>query len=272
MRGFPVQENDFIQFNMGLDLRVSSLSLALAYGLFDRLDIGVAIPIVFTTVRGNSQAQIVPFGGPPATNCFGGTPDDPVLASDPRFVEGSASGIGDIAVRLKVALTESQSARLGMIAEARFATGSEEDLLGSGAFAFRGLGIISTTFDTFSPHANLGYLHRSGDLQNDGVLVTAGFDQVLAPWVTLAVDLVSQFQVGDRKLQIPGPVVIESPYRRVIEATTVPDIRDDLIDASVGFKFVTPAGVTLVANSAWPLNRGGVRPHVLWTVGLEYTF
>jgi len=27
-----------------------------------------------------------------------------------------------------------------------------------------------------------------------------------------------------------------------------------------------------VANSAFPLNRGGMRPDVLWTLGVEYTF
>jgi hypothetical protein len=25
-------------------------------------------------------------------------------------------------------------------------------------------------------------------------------------------------------------------------------------------------------NGAWPLNRGGLRPDVLWTLGLEYNF
>ena len=28
----------------------------------------------------------------------------------------------------------------------------------------------------------------------------------------------------------------------------------------------------LVANTLWPLNRGGLRPNALWTAGLEYNF
>jgi hypothetical protein len=32
------------------------------------------------------------------------------------------------------------------------------------------------------------------------------------------------------------------------------------------------AGITLVANTLWPLNRGGLRPNVLWTAALEYNF
>jgi hypothetical protein len=35
---------------------------------------------------------------------------------------------------------------------------------------------------------------------------------------------------------------------------------------------MTGSGITIVANSIWPLNRGGLRPNVLWTAGLEYSF
>ena len=32
------------------------------------------------------------------------------------------------------------------------------------------------------------------------------------------------------------------------------------------------AGLTVIANTLWPLNRGGLRPDVIWTAGLEYNF
>ena len=37
-------------------------------------------------------------------------------------------------------------------------------------------------------------------------------------------------------------------------------------------KLTIPRAVTFVANGAFPLNRGGMRPDVLWTLGAEYTF
>jgi hypothetical protein len=164
---------------------------------------------------------------------------------------------------VKFALAEYESAQLAMLGEACFATGSKENFLGSGDFAFRGLG-------DFSPHANVGYLYRAGDQQNDAVLATAGFDQVIASWATLAVDLISRFQTGDRSLDLPDPVLVEEPFLRLIDATTIPDTRDDIIDGSIGFKFATPSGFTLIVNSIWPLNRGGVRSNVVLTAGLEY--
>jgi len=78
--------------------------------------------------------------------------------------------------------------------------------------------------------------------------------------------------VGTSPLQVPAPVVIESPYRRVIRTTTIPDRRDDLVNASLGVKLTAAAGLTFLANGEWPLNRGGLRPDIIWTLGMEYNF
>ena len=134
---------------------------------------------------------------------FGGTPDDPILTAT-RFVRGSATGLGDVDARVKVNLRRAEPLAVGVLADVRFPTGSDHDLLGSGAFAARGLAILSAHFGDFSPHANVGYLYRGGEFETDAVLGTLGFDHLLAPWATLAVDLISQLQVGDSPLQVPG--------------------------------------------------------------------
>ncbi len=271
LQGTPVLENDFIQMDLDLDINVRAISFVVTYGLLDRVDIGVALPIITTSLRGRSEAQVVPFGGPQAAHFFAGTFTNPDLFAS-RFVEGSATGIGDLAVRAKVAVSEAQRAKFAVMADARFATGSEEDLLGSGNFALRGVGILSAQFGAFSPHANLGYLYRAGSLTNDAVLATAGFDQLLAPWATLAVDLISELQVGTNRLRLPGEVVIQEPFRRTIEPSNIPNTRDDIVNASLGFKFLTSAGVSIITNTIWPLNRAGLRPNVVWTAALEYGF
>ena len=71
-----------------------------------------------------------------------------------------SSGLGDVSARLKVNLREAEPVSVAVLAEGRFPTGSEEDLRGSGAVALRGLAIFSARFDTFSPHANIGYQYR----------------------------------------------------------------------------------------------------------------
>jgi hypothetical protein len=131
---------------------------------------------------------------------------------------------------------------------------------------------MSARFGNFSPHANLGYLYRGGDFESDAVLVTLGFDHLLAPWATLAVDLISQLQVGDSPLQVPGPVQIQAPYQRTIIPTEIPEMRDDIVDGSFGVKLTAAQGLNLIGNSSWSFNRGGLRADVIWTAGLEYNF
>jgi len=269
--GVPTLENDVIALRLALDVDMTVTSFFVSFGLLDRVDIGVVLPVVSTSLRGISDAEVRPFGGPTAAHFFGGTPSNPQLSTS-RSVDGSATGIGDVAARVKISVTQSERTTFAVLGDVRFPTGSEDDLLGSGHLAARGLGILSARFGAFSPHANVGFLLRSGDLQNDAVLATVGFDHVMAPWATLAVDLVSELQVGESKLRLPGTVTYDAPFRRTVDPTNIPSTRDDQINASFGFKFATGSGIMIVANTLWPLNRGGLRPNVLWTAGIEYNF
>ncbi|HXM39335.1 MAG TPA: hypothetical protein VN908_11845 [Gemmatimonadales bacterium] len=269
--GVPRLENDVIALRLALDIDMTVTSFFISFGLLDRVDIGVALPIVSTSLVGTSDAQIISFAESLAAHFFGGTPSNPQLTTS-RSVAGSATGVGDIAVRVKVNVTQSERTSFAVLADARFPTGSAEDLLGSGHMVARGVGILSARFGPFSPHANIGFLLHSADSLNNAVLVTVGFDHLMAPWATMAADVVSELQVGASKVRLPGTVTYDVPFRRTVEPTNIPNRRDDLINASFGFKFLTGSGITIVTNTLWPLNRGGLRPNLLWTAGLEYNF
>lgn len=269
--GVPTLENDIMLFKLALDVNVTVSSFFLSYGLRDNVDISFVLPIVSASIDGSSDAEIVPFGGPTAAHFFAGTPENPVLNAH-TTVRGSATGLGDVAARLKWSVNSSQRSDLSFLVDARFPTGSVEDLLGSGHFSARGLALVSARFGEFTPHANLGYLVRTDEHQNDAVLATAGFDHLLAPWATLAVDLISQFQVGANKLRLPGPVNFDVPFTRSVQPSSIPEIRDDIINASFGMKFRTVGELTAVTNAIIPVNRAGLRSNLLWTVGLEYGF
>ncbi len=270
--GVPDLENEVIDFRLALDVSVDVTAFLLTYGVSDRIDFGVVLPLVRTALRGTSSASIVPFGsGGPPPHFFSGTPDNPVLTAT-RFSEGSSSGLGDVSARVKLNLREGTPVSLAILAEGRFPTGSEEDLRGAGAVALRGLGIVSARLGEFSPHLNVGYQYRGRSLDTDAFLLTAGFDQLLAPWATLAADLISEFQVGSSRLTVPSDVVLDAPFRRTVRASSIPERRDDVVSASLGTKLTIPQRVTFLANAVFPLNRGGMRPDVLWTLGAEYAF
>lgn len=269
--GVPPLENDVIDVRLSLDIDVHATALYATYGVTDRIDVSAVVPIVETDVRGESDAQIIPFGGPTAAHFFSGTPENPGLGAS-RTTQGSATGLGDVAVRVKTNLRQTPRTSAALLADARFPTGSQDDLLGAGFFTARALAIVSSRVGDVSPHLNVGYLYRAGSRTNDAVLGTVGFDQLLAEHVTLAADVISELQVGTSTLELPAPVTYNAPFRRTVQPTSIPDTRDDIVNGSFGGKFTFAGSATLILNALFPLNRGGLRPGVAYTAGLEYTF
>ena len=258
-RGEPIFENDIIRMNMALDVNVVQASLFATWGILDFIDLGVAVPVVRVSVRGTSTAQIDPFG------------PNPVLRAS-SSVDASSTGIGDVVGRLKINL--GQGSRLGaaILGEVRFSTGDAANLLGSGASSGRALAAIGAKFGALSVHANGGYLLRTGDLQNDAILGTLGFDNQMTPWATLAFSLVSQWQVGDSKLTLPPEIALDTPFVRRFAATSIPVRRDDRLEASIGAKFNVRGGTVLVLNGILPIKRASLQPDFVWTAGFEFSF
>lgn len=268
--GEPFFENDVMVLDLAMRVNVLVGTLAATYGLTDFVDIGVAVPVVRTSVSGRTNAQILPFGDRPIHR-FGGEFTDPVLRAS-ASMDGSASGLGDVSARLKINLGQGATMGAALLAEARFPTGDEANLLGSGDTQIRALGIYSAQLGSFSPHLNVGYLVRGGDNQSDAVLASAVFDNLMADWATVAFGVESEWQVGDEPFLLPEPIVFDEPFLRRIPATNVPDRSGHLLRATVGAKFTVRAGTVIVANALLPLRDVGLQPDVIWTLGLDFPF
>ena len=275
--GVPLSENDVLEVLLTLDLDVNVASLFVTYGLLDRLDLGLILPVVHTHLAAHSVAQILPFGTLPtgATHFLGGTPQDPVLSTT-QVVDGSATGIGDLAGRMKVNLLARNQAAVAVLADVRAPTGDESDFLGTGEWAFRGLGILSLQFGNFSPHVNAGYVWRgenaANGVDNDAALLTVGFDQVFTPWATFSADVISELQVGRSVFQVPAPVTFTEPFVRSVRPMEIADARDNLVTMSLGFRFATLSNFMGVFNTLIPVTGSSPRPDFAWSVGVEYDF
>jgi hypothetical protein len=229
------------------------------------------LPLVQADFRGESSAQLQPFGGTTTAHFFGGTSANPTLAASRQSL-GSAMGLGDVAVRAKLNVRQTAGTSVAVLVDGRFPSGSEQDLLGGGKFTGRALAILDSRIGDFSPHVNAGYLYHAGERQNDAVLGTLGFDHRLSDAFTLAADLVTELQVGDSKLKFPGLVTYEAPFRRSLSPTNIPTIRDDIVNGSFGFKLAPARNTIIVVNTLFPLNRGGLRPNIVYTAGVERIF
>ena len=72
-------ENDVISVRSDLNLNVFVTTAFLTYGVLDKLDVGVAVPIVRTSLSGTSQGTVSPFGA--NSPHFFGTPTSPSLTA-----------------------------------------------------------------------------------------------------------------------------------------------------------------------------------------------
>ena len=269
--GNPGFENDYIALDLGVSLNILVGTVALTAGLTDFIDVGVAVPLVRTQVSGRTEAQIQPFGST-AIHQFGDDPANPILRAT-ASMEGSATGIGDVAGRLKINLAQGTRMGAAVLAEVRLPTGREEDLLGAGSAQFRAVGLYSAQFGSFSPHANVGYIARGDSrTQNDALVLGLAVDNLLSDWATLAAGFESELQVGENKFTLPPDVEFDEPFSRTIPATNVPNKSGDLLRASLGAKFTVRGGTVLVINALLPLRDVGLQPDFIWTVGLDFPF
>lgn len=159
-------------FNMGLDVRLSQELAFVTYGVTNRFDVSLGLPMVHSAVSARSYNGVVYSGtgtvGVPGANQFWAvntlTPGSYSLAQ-PEIGSASLSktGIGDLAVRLKGQVIERPRMSLAAGVDLRFATGDETNYLGTGttsAKPFFALSLYTPPLAhgiVFAPHLDAGW-------------------------------------------------------------------------------------------------------------------
>lgn len=252
------------------------------YGITDHFDVSVALPIVDATLSAVSNTQVVRIGTGDnlAVHYFDDGRGNFGDVRDFR-VNGSASGLGDVLLRLKGTAPKSGPTRLGFLADVRFPTGDEEDLLGSGAWGVKPLIVLSWELGKFSPHLNVGYQWNGesilgGDINSgqkedmpDQFLYAGGFDVGVHKNLTLVVDLIGQKVVD-------APRLVMETFT-AIDGSTFDQVGFErgsyyVNDLSVGLKVRAGGSLLLDVNLLVRLDSAGLRADFAPLVGFEYSF
>jgi hypothetical protein len=246
--GTPLDfELDQVQVDLDLKLDQDVLALFATYGVTRNWDVGIVVPIIHTRARADANATII---GKAEFN-----PDlhqfDPVNQDAPSSkIDREKTGVGDVLLRTKYNFLRKQPGwpDLAAIGQVKFATGDEEDLLGTGETNFLALLVTSWDFDMFNPHVNLGY-ELSTDSERSNLRYLVGFDVQAHPRLTFAVEGLGRWEPnGD-------------------------NIGDHLIDLALGAKWNPFGSFIIGTNFLVPLNRDeGLRPNFAWTIGIEQRF
>jgi hypothetical protein len=281
--GDSPNEFDTMDFYMHLQIAASVFAMYFTYGVTDRFDIGVAIPFINVNVQSAPFAEINSYtwvSNDSANHFFGGTRTEPILTKSPTGVNDDATGVGDIAIRAKYNFVREQTIDFSAMLEYRLATGDADNFLGSGYSTLRAVLIGSKILGDFSPHLNFAYWKKFTDLDRDEFEFIIGYDQKIADWFTLVIDVLGRFDLGDpvASQQFPESVDINwtvgsTNYVRHVSLTNIPNYKsDNPINAAFGLKVNLKESLLMIGNVFVPLNDDGLRAGIVPTLGVEFSF
>jgi hypothetical protein len=278
--------SDFITTANAMSASVSQSTTSLTFGVTDRLDVSLAVPLIRTALSVVSDATIHRVGtaSNPAIHFFR-DPDAPgTFGNERRFIaEGSAEGVGDLVLRAKQTAFKTPRGGIAVGIEVRLPTGQEENLLGSGSLGIKVFDAMSRTFGRVAPHVNLGYQRNGpsvlagdvtagtkGDLPDEFSYVV-GADVGVEKRLSLAFDVLGRHSSGAPRLASTSFAVPGSP------GLTFPDITFstgslNVVTGAVGMKVNVGRTMLATFNVQFNLNDAGLRTRVTPLLGLEYGF
>ncbi len=278
---------DVVTTRNTIDASVGQWTGALTYGLTDRLDIALAVPVVRTRLNVLSAATIQRLGtGESRDVHFFRDPDASGGIGSNRTFEagGSASGLGDVIVRVKSSVMREGHRALAVGLDARLPTGDERNLLGSGATGLKPFVVYSASYRRISPHVNLAYQWNGKSVLagNTATGEKADVPDQLHYAVGADVGINEKFSLtGD----ILGRRVIDSPRVRLqrfslagpVEAGEFDDIVFDrgsfwASGVALGFKSNVAGRLLIDFNLRFTLDTNGLTDRVTPLLGLEYGF
>jgi hypothetical protein len=157
-------EADVIQTSNNLSLNMDQTVLFGTVGLTNHLDISLAVPIASVRFSASADANIVRVSGAAFTLAPSGQvfpnphsfPNGGLTNTYASTPPGSATGVGDITVRVKQSVYRGKMFQVAAALDLRLPSGDARKFLGSGATGVKPFIIISSN-RRFSPHVNFGY-------------------------------------------------------------------------------------------------------------------
>jgi hypothetical protein len=304
-------EADVIQASNNATLKMDQTMFFGTVGLTNRIDVSLAVPIVSVRMEASSDDQIIRVSGPTFQLTPGGPqiPNPHQFNSDPNSLTnvysstGSASGIGDVTIRLKGSLFDNEKFRVALAMDYRIPTGNARELLGSGSTGIKPFLAISTG-RRVSPHLNVGYQWNSrsilagnitgatisenaagmATIQNgpattghvpSDLFFAAGADIGVTNRLSLAFDYLGQTVFNAPRVFTSTFVTQNIPGGT--GALTLPNItgRNEtmtLNSGAAGLKLNLFGGLLLTADVLFRMDDNGLRQDVTPLIGLSRTF
>jgi len=300
----PIITNDFISTQNRIDLKVHQFTAVGTFGITNRLDLSVAIPILDVRMNMNSDATIQTIESTDSTivpqccvNQFAPSPVQPGETLGPIFIApsdgfqfynnatfvrgGSAAGIGDVVLRGKFQVLRGEKVGVAAGLDFHLPTGDEMNLLGAGTWGIRPFVIFSYA-GRVAPHASFGYQVNgdsllAGDVARDTkdhlpniISYAVGLDAGITRRISASIDFLGQTLPDEKQVLNSLPV---ADFVGVLHQD-ITNKSATVNQASLAFGGkVNPFGKLLItANVLFRVNDAGLHYKPAPMVGVSYKF
>ena len=287
--GEPVYTRDIVATQNRIDIKVHQVTMVGTYGLSDKLDVSIALPVVDVRVGMTSNATITNFEPPPVNHTFAPITDNPRETYISPFNailtnSDSALGIGDLRLRGKYVAwrdaKEKSAVAVGL--DLRLPTGDAYKFQGSGTWGLRPFVIYSYSA-RISPHASAGFEGNGNSILAGTVTsqpvtkaqlpnvftYSAGADATVRRWVGVSADYIGTSLLNAAR--------IENSTFTDYDNMTHPNVSTftstvNQANISLGAKVRPVARLLITGNVLFRLNDAGLHFKPSPLIGVSYTF
>lgn len=275
----PAFERDTAELTFQrFELRSHVVSFFATYGITDRWDINFLLPVVFTSLHIKALARL---NNESNTNTHffdvGAKRVDAV-----RVTEGDKAGVGDIQIRTKYHVLETNGFNLAGGLNLRIPTGDEDNFQGLGDATLTPFLSLAQEYGRFDFHASGGVELNFSDSDRSRARYAGGVTMQLFESVALLADVIGSSSLKSDRVNTSVRQFVNQGTSSEGTPNTIPvfvrksaRVNTDIVDLNVGFK-ISPFGqqrsVVGFGTVFIPLNNDGLRADAIPAVGLEYGF
>jgi hypothetical protein len=287
--GEPVYTRDIVATQNRIDIKVHQVTMVGTYGLSDKLDVSIALPVVDVRVGMTSNATISNFEPPPVNHTFAPITDNPretyISPTNAILTNSDSSlGIGDLRLRGKYVAwrdaKEKSAVAVGL--DLRLPTGDAYKFQGSGTWGLRPFVTYSYSA-RLSPHASAGFEGNGNSILAGTVTsqpvtkaqlpnvftYSAGADATVRRWVGLSADYIGTSLLNAARIENSTFTDYDNLTHANVSTFTSTVNQANI---SLGAKLRPVARLLITGNVLFRLNDAGLHFKPSPLIGMSYTF
>jgi hypothetical protein len=203
--------------------------------------------------------------------------------------KNSASGIGDVTLRLKANVYHDERWSFALLGDIRLPTGDASNFLGSGTVGVKPVAALSFRTGWLTPHVNLGYQWNGSSILGGNpylgtsarlagwAIFSAGSDIPVSKYVTLSADylgqeIVNSPRIATETVSSPGPLASTGQVGTFQTIVPLGKQVFNQSDVAAGLKISAFEHLLFTANVIISVNDAGLRQRLTPMLGLSYVF